>query len=466
MIIPSIQQLQADYLAYVQYALIQRNITDDVLNSTDYQAKGFGISGMLSRTYADALQLFESLLPQNAVSTGINNQLSVKGAPATFPSAPAVVVASFNDILPLCNYTLSVGSLISATNGIVYKVLAQSTNSDTITINTSNPSITMSSTTNGVGTGATIGSILTMQSPILPNNNSTNVGISTLTVTASIDGVDQEGLANSVNRLVSINQIPLDEVRSQDFENLLINPVEGVTGCKVLNSNNWTPTTTNFGTFVLSGQPLTDDFLNQGLITNTTTQVYSRTSTSTIIANAKQKILDQNLIGIFPYTSTVSTQYLVNAILPQPYFRINVTLNSGYSLNSKVTLNDGTILTLEQLIKREVRKGICSQPLGAALKIDFSNGKILSSSLSISSIEQQLDVSLGTSNSAGDIGTWLKSRSVLVWDTDKYVYKESLPLALGIPQTNSGNLQWVYDISATPDLIYSNISVVANVGED
>ncbi len=458
---PSIQELKDNYLSYVQYALIEKNVSDDVLQSTDYQTKAFGIAGLLSRTYADTQKLFESLLPQNAVSTGINNQLSVKGAPATFPSAPAIIVASFNDILPSCNYNLAVGSLVSSTTGITYKVLAQSPDSDIIVINDSNVSISLASTTNGIGTGALTGAILTMQSPILPSNDpSKTIGISKLTVTSSIDGVNQESLSSSVNRLVTVNQAPLDEVRAEDFENLLTNPVDGITRCKVLNSNNWNPTTTNFGVFTLSGQPVNDEFLNKGLIANTTTEVYSRTSVSSIINAAKEKILNQNLIGIFPYVSTVSTQYLVNTTLPEPFIRVQVVLESGYSLSSLMTLTSGVVLTLKQLIQREVRRAICSQPLGATLIIDFSNGKVLSSSLSVSSIEQQLDISLGTSNSSGDIGTWLKSRAVLIWDTDKYVYKESIPLLLGIPQTETGDLAWVYDISETPSLIYTNIDVV------
>ncbi len=464
MIIPTIEQLQINYITYVQYSLNQQGLTDIAAESTDYNAKGFGIAGLLSRSYSDALKLFESILPQNAVSSGINNQLSVKGAPSTFPSAPAFITATVNDILPDANYNIAVGTLATGANGITYKVIAQSPNSDVIVINTVNDTLNLVSITNGVGTGAAIDALLTLQSPILPSNQpNVNVGVSTLTVTASVDGVNQEGLSNAVNRLIEVNQIPLDNTRTTDFSVLLVNPDNGVTGCQVLNSNNWTPTTTNFGVFVLSGEPVNNEFLNKGLITNTTTEVYSRTSTQAVIDNSKKAILDQSLIGIFPYVSTVNTQYLVTSSLTQPFFKVSVSLTDGYSLSTRVTLNSGIELTLLQLIQREVRRAICGQPLGATLAIDYSNSQYLSSSLSISSIEQQLDVTLGTSTSAGNLGTWLKSRSVLIWNGTSYVYQSSIPLTLGIPQTESGTLPWVYDVADVPSQIYSNISVALEI---
>lgn len=464
MIIPTIEQLQINYITYVQYSLNQQGLTDIASESTDYKAKGFGIAGLLSRSYSDALKLFESILPQNAVSSGINNQLSVKGAQSTFPSAPAFITVTANGILPDANYNVAVGTLATGVNGIVYKVIAQSANSDVIVINATNNSLNLVSTTNGVGTGAAIDALLTLQSPILPSNQpDVNVGISTLTVTASVDGVNQEGLSNAVNRLIEVNQIPLDNTRTTDFSVLLVNPTNGVTGCQVLNSNNWTPATTNFGVFVLSGEPVDDAFLNKGLITNTTAEVYNRTSTQSVINNSKKTILNQNLIGIFPYVSTVNTQYLVTTSLTQPFFKVSVSLTDGYSLSTRITLNSGIELTLLQLIQREVRRAICGQPLGATLAIDYSNSQYLSSSLSISSIEQQLDVTLGTSTSAGNLGTWLKSRSVLIWNGLDYVYQSSIPLTLGIPQTESGTLPWVYDVAGVPSQIYSNISVALEI---
>lgn len=468
MIIPSIDRLKNDYLNYVQYSLTQQQTNQIAAESTDYNAKGLGLAGILSRAYQDALKLFESTLPQNAVSVGINNQLSVAGVSPTFPSAPAFVTVTVNGILPGANYNIAVGTLATGDNGIVYKVLADSSDSNIIVINTTNKTLNLTSLTDGVGTGATVGTNLTLQSPILPSNQpDVNVGIATLAVTASIDGVNQESLSSAVNRLVKVNQEPLDMVRSQDFEALVINPLDGVTNAKVINSNNWTPTTTNFALFTLSGQPVNDAFLNQGLLPNTTTQVYNRTSTTTIVDTAKKKIMQKNIVNIFPYVSTVKTQFLVPTQLAQPFFKINVALADGYSLSSQITLNDGVRLTLEQLIKREVRKAICSQPLGATLNIDFITGVFLASSLSISSIEQQIDTALGTSNSAGDIGTWVKSRTVLVYNvpTTSYVYKESILLSLGIPTTESGNLQWVYDIAPIANNIYSNILVTTTIAE-
>lgn len=461
MIIPTLDELKEKYISYVQYSLQQSNVNFNAAESADYNAKGFGISGLLSRGYFDALKLFESILPQNAISTGINNQLSVAGVPPTFPSAPAILTATVQDVLPNQNYVFQVGTLATGGNGVVYKVLANSSNSDTIVVNADNTTLNLASTTNGVGTGANIGDTLQLQSPILPNDQTINTGVDKLLVTFSIDGVNQESLNSSVNRLVKVNQEPLDMVRMQDFEVLVTNPLDGVTNAKVINSNNWQPTATNFAVFTLSNEPVNNDFLNQGLLTNTTTKVYSRTSPASVISNAKTKIMNKNLVNVFPYVSTVKTQYLVPTQLAQPLFKVNVALTSGYSLATKITLDTGESLTLEQLIKRETRKAICSQPLGATLKIDFSTGKYLSSSLAISSIEQQIDTSLGTSTSAGDIGTWVKSRTVLIYNpqTSSYTYVESLPLALGIPQTESGYLAWVYDIAPLPENIYTNILV-------
>jgi hypothetical protein len=78
-----------------------------------------------------------------------------------------------------------------------------------------------------------------------------------------------------------------------------------------------------------------------------------------------------------------------------------------------------------------------------------------------SSIEQQLDITLGTPTTNGTLGNYLQSRSVLFYNGTTYEYRGSLPLNIGIPTISTNPIAWVYDISLTPADIYYNILVEA-----
>jgi len=454
------QDLLTLYLSAAQAYAKSHGLTIDVSQFSDFQNKGAAIAGIGAGIIQDTTTLFNNVWPQFANEQGINLGLASAGIPAIYPATPSIMKLSGLNLGTDKSYVIPVGTILTAPNGATYAVISTSNNLIEVTITSDAPDFYVASTNKGLNTNQTNSTILTIVPPIISTDNSTT--LNSASVTSSVDGVDRENLGNAANRLIEIKQTPLCSDRATDFKYLAIDPINNVTDAIVLINNQLeytTPGNINVAIFDVSGNPITNSILNKGLIPGTTAEVFTRTSSNDSISVTQAVMNNQDIIGAFPHVNTVTTQPLTTTDT-HPFFQIKVTLQPGYSLNTKIMIDD-TILTLSQLIQRETRRAICAQPYGAVLTKDNVTSKYLTSSIAVSSIEQQLDSSLGTPSTIGGIGNFLSNRTVLTYDTgtSSYIYKSSIPLALGIPEDLGNPLEWIYDISLTPSEIYTNIDV-------
>ncbi len=458
--LPTLNSLKVTYLAAAQAEAQQLGVDIDVSLFSDYQIKGTGAAGMGSGITQSANILFQNVYPQYANAQGINLGLANSGIPAIYPASPAILTLDAVGLVSGKTYAVNVGTILTAPNGATYSVFSVTSDLTQVILTTLATTFYARSTVTGQNTTQVDTTVLTFTPPIVSTDLSST--LFTATVTSSVDGVNQESLANATNRLILIKQEPLCSDRGSDFKQLAIDPANNVTDAIVLINNQLTYTDPqlNVGIFDISGTPITDDILNQGLFVGTTEIVFSRTSSNGSIDNTQIVMDKQDIIGAFPNVSTVATQEITDSDGTDPFFQVTVTLQSGYNLSSQVTLGDN-IFTVEQLIQREVRRAICAQPYGATLVYSLSTGAYISSSLPISAIEQQLDTALGTSTTTGTLGSFLLDRTVLCYDTgtSSYVYLPSIALSLGIPAADSDELPWIYDVSTTVGEIYINIFV-------
>lgn len=461
--IPTIQELAELYLLTAQ----SKYPDADISALSDYQAKAQAMAAIGARLAIDANTLFNAAYPQNGNSFGINTQLAARGAPSQYPAASAQLILSISGIDPALQYSIPIGTILTTTNNQSYSVLSPNNSEYPLTITSDSNTLAVISIATGSMTSQINGTILYWSPPQLPTDNSNNP-LPNPIVTLGINGADEESLPHAINRLLEIQQVPLDGTRSTDFKEIAIEPSDGITDAILLINNELLyedSPKTNVAIFGVSGSEVTDEFLNQGLIQGSSpTAVFERNITIEQINSIQTNLINQNLMGIFPISNSVSTQGLTTLAAPlTPYIKVLVTLQTGYMLSEIIQINDIS-LTIQELIQRETRRAICAQPYGAYLEYDVSNGVVISSSLPVSSIEQQLDQALGTPTTDGTYGTILASRSIYLYDlgSESYNYISKIPLLKGIPTTaNSGNssLQWIYDISLTAIDIYPNIGV-------
>ena len=468
MSLPTQIELNEEYQNLAKYEANELNIDIDISNLTDYNIKGKVLSGVCAGLAQDCTTLFNNVYPQYANSQGINLILSNAGVPVTFPSSPAILELTVNNLIANKIYNIPIGAILTAPNGATYSVIGNNINNIKYIIITSiNNTFNAISTNLGQNTTQNVGIKLTFTPPIISTDNLSS--FSDAIVLNQTDGANQESLTDSTNRAIEIKQTPLCGTRSTDFKYIILNAAKNnntnsITNALVLINNQLTYTNKyNLAVFIMSGTPIDNNILNHGLLDNNPV-VFNRTNT--IDLPFAQNILNQqDIIGIpYPVASTVETQQITNLTSNIAFFNIVVTLQNSYTLSTSITQPDG-IFTVTQLIQREVRRAICNQPLGATLEYNYNTddpnifGSITHSTLPISAIEQQLDSALGTSNTAGTLGSFLLNRTVYTYSGSSYVYQVNIPLSVALPIGINDKLGWVYDISTTANNIYSNILV-------
>lgn len=442
----------------------QSKVTDiDVSDLSDFQAKGFAYGGVAAGILLDAEMLYNEALPQYASSLGVNTQLAARKAASQLPASPAFLTLSAIDLAVDATYVIPTGTFITAPNKSTYKIIATTSSATEIVITADNNIIYAVSLTNGVNSSQNIDVILTFTPPIISTDGVSN--IMQCKVTAATDGTNEESLSNAASRLINVYQAPLDNIRGTDYQNKAITFNDGAVTAAVALTNRqiaYANPYYNCGVFLAGGASITDYILNKGLILGTEAELFNRSVSNAIIDLTQFKFTNEYIVGSKPNVQSIATQGLTtNTDSNKAYFKCVVTLQNGYSLDSTITL-DGNIFTIKQLIQREIRRAICAQNFGATLSKNILTGEILSSKLLISSIQNQLDTALGTSNSTGILGAYLVDRTIFVYDGTNYVQQASIQLNLGIPTALNGSLPWVYDISTTANLIYLNIGVVSS----
>lgn len=451
------------------------SINNDISALSLFDDLGNTVGGVGSSLALEQVRLFNNTIPQYSDEFGINTQLASAALAPQLPAQPAQMTLTPTPSLTVGKvYDLPVGTIVTADNGNTYTVIASDITNyvNTIPLSTINPNFLVISNIKGQGYLLPTDSILTLTPPIVSTDNIDSFSqVKVVDLSTNHDGTNAESLASATNRLITAKQIPLNGTRLTDFQDIILQnfgvpPNTTVTGVIILNSNQVTyapPSIANFGIYLASGDPINNAILDQGLITGTTTQLYTRNTNSTIIDNVKNFLYLQEIIGARPAVNSVATQPLTgNADPDKAFFRITVKLQKGYSKTQIVQIGNSSY-TIEQLIQREVRRAVCGQNFGATLAQDIDTYAYTSSTLQISDIENQLDATLGTANSTGTLGAYLINRVVEVYNytDDKYNYVPIIDLTLGIPTTDipSATLDWVYDISITPADIYPNIKV-------
>lgn len=453
----TIEELQTIYLASAQS--VDQRI--DISQFSDFEAKGFGTGSVGAALSIDNARLLNEAYPQYATSLGINSKLSAQGLPPQYSETPTVLTVDADTLVVGKTYNVPVGVVLTASNGQTYQVIATNYGEEFVTLTSVAPTFYAISTTDGQATNQDIGAIVTLTPPVVSTDLTQT--FNNAAVTATQPGADGESLSDATARLINVSQTPLCGTRSTDIKNLVISPTNGITDAVILTNNQiaYSGGLYNTGVFLISGTSITDAILNQGLVTGTTEVVFTRSVSPAIISSTQQFLVAQNIMGFLPVTQTVQTQGLSDTkVGTNPYFKIIVTLQNGYSLSSQITL-DGNIFTLEQLIQREVRRAVCQSNYGATLTTVISTGAITASAFLISYIQQQLDATLGTGTTTGTLGAYLINRTVFVIDVTGVTYLQvsSINLALGIPTLPEDNLQWIYDINTTVGDIYDNIQV-------
>lgn len=454
----SIEELQSIYLTTAASKAQSADI--DITNLSDFQAKGFATASVGASVSSDAQRLFQEALPQYSTSLGANSQLAARGAQPQLPSSPAILTLSANDVVAGKTYLIPLGTYLTSADKKVYQVTSPNPNETNVVVTSTANVIYAQSSTNGGNTSLNIGSVLTLSPPIVSTDGTVN--ITQCTVTQSVNGTNEESLSSAISRLIEIYQSPLDLTRGTDYKNQAIAINGGIVRDAAVLTNNqitYSSSLYNCGVFLAVNDPINNAILNQGLTTPTAV-VYSRVADSGTITTTQQYFTAQYIVGSRPNVRTLSTQALTaNTDTANPFIKCVVVLQNGYTLSSDVTI-DGNVFTIQQLIQREIRRAICAQPFGATLEISVNTGEISSSKILVSAIQNQLDVTLGTSNTTGTLGAYLVDRTIFIKDSGgNYVQNASIPLSVGIPSNPANNLPWVYDISLTPSLIYPNIGV-------
>jgi hypothetical protein len=440
----------------------QSKVTDiDVSDLSDFQAKGFAYGGVAAGILLDAEMLYNEALPQYASSLGVNTQLAARAAATQLAASPALLTLEAINIAAGKTYIIPTGTYITASNKNIYKIIATDSSVSEIVITPSNKILYAVSSVNGINTAQSIDALLTFTPPIISTDGTSN--ILECKVTAATDGTDQESLSIATVRLVNVYQSPLDNVRAEDYQNRALQYNDGAVTAAVALTNRqiaYTDINYNCGVFLAGGAAISNFILNQGLITGTTAVAFNRSVTTPIVNSTQEKFTNEYLVGSKPKVQSISTQGLTTNSNPaNAFFKCVVTLQNGYNLSSNVTL-ENNVFTVKQLIQREIRRAVCGQNFGGTLSKNILTGEILSSILLISSIQNQLDITLGTSNATGTLGAYLVDRSIFVYIGGAYTQPASIALNLGIPTNINNPLPWIYDISTTASNIYLNIEVV------
>ena len=472
--LPSLDILSQKYRNYITAtnADVNPNIT-----KSDFWLKSIALAGITGGALADAAVEFINIFPQYLSGAYINIGLAQRKLPAQYAATYATAILG-TVTAPTATFTVQSGmQLTNTVNNAIYEIL------NTATINISDPAsynnIDSICTVFGLGNQLPPSTVLTFTNPPLDSNNNP---VNTLTVQSSTDGSNQESDTQAVQRVVDGTQIPKSGSRVTDYyyyaldgNQYLANNI--ITDCITLPNNQFQSSNYNFGVFGVGGTSITDYILNQGILYGASPGTYTpftRTLPDSAITAIAQSISVQEQIQANPYINSVITQNLPTRQMSivTPYFQISVTLYPGLTLSSILQINSTDqygapiviSMTVSNLIAREVRRAVCQQNFGATQSFNASGG-IVSSQILLSSIEQQLDYSLGTAQYQGAYATVLVDRQVFVYDPAITGYDyTNIPLSIGIPNPPTNPvidypLAWIYDIADDSTIGYANILV-------
>lgn len=302
----------------------------------DYWVRSQVIGGILSGVYADISLKFLNIFVQNSRSFYVDKWLASLGLPPRFSAFPArgLVIPTTP---PPNQVTIPAGTTMSyaSSTPLSYTFVVDQ---DTVIPAGQSTPIPITSQNLGPGTSVGMNSIL-QSTPVFP-------GIASFKVVAMADGSEAETDSQATARVLYRFQNPPDAGAVGYYKQLALD-VPLVTDAFILNNMN---NQNIVGIFILSGGGDLDQIAN-----DPSSYPYTRTATPETILNAKNYIQINRTATTSTYVNSVETFLVPNVV------KVAVELTPNLTLS---TFLPEFNMTVELLIKREIRRAILKTPIG------------------------------------------------------------------------------------------------------
>lgn len=419
----TIQYLKNVYLDALQ--AINSKINAYAPNSW-WSIQAGAVATVFMNLYTNLQIIISSIYPQNASGDQVDQSLFSQGLPARIGQTYGTIICNVTSTTPV---TIPIYTIFSDSGtGNSYQTL------QSLVVADGSQYISLYSLVAGANILEQIGNILTSGDISIMVINSTN-------------GQNEESDQSCIDRILSSKRSPQGNINVLGYENYILEANQYLVSPVITSALVYTNFITRgqisiLGCFPLIGSPMTDYQLDQGLLPTTTFIPYTRESGTEVINAVNTSIQAQRLVGLSVVTSSCNTFIAIGG--SQPDFILQVSLDIGYSLSTVVNISSTDInqniitisLTVEQLIQREVRYAICTQPFGG-VNIAGQNY------ITIDSIYNVLNNKLGANS--GSIAQILTN--VVISNTD-----------ISVPnlQNNPVYILYTYDIAS-----YNNIVITA-----
>jgi hypothetical protein len=318
-----------------------------------------GIASIFLNLYANLNQVLSFLFPQNAQGDRVDQWLYKNGLPARMGLSYGFIVVEFSTIISTA--IIPVNTIFTdQKSGNTYQNLQEIdvtaiTDNDVFTLYAVNPGNTIFEPINA----------------LLTNNSGDIVAVLSCNI-----GQTEETDQQAIYRILQAEQSPLSGARITDYAvfDIQANKLVPIGFAKVTDSiqiQNFVKVNGvgKLGNFILVGQQMTEYVLNQGLLPDTDFISYSREAPQDLIDIVTNYINSIRLAGLTIITNTSKTYLITNAFMK---LIVEVTLLKGYSPTTPITIESQSennqpiqiTLSVTDLIKREIRRAICSQPYG------------------------------------------------------------------------------------------------------
>ena len=398
---------------------------DGQVVASDWYVKSQAIGGLASGLSQDIYTFQRSQYAQTASGSSLDLQASNMAITPRYSNFYAYGQGHINTA-PVSTVTIPFNTeLVDPISGNTYLT------TQTTVVTALAPLIPIIFRANTIGPGFSLaaGVQLTLSTPI--------VGIDFINVNFITDGFFAESDSSLASRIISAWQNPPGGGSVADFERWALFYQAFVTGSFVFRFQ----VTTSISTVVIVYVSVMQGTFQPDVILLTPLIPYSRTATADVVDMTYLYIESVRPANVVEVTNTVST-FMIPSII-----NVQVVLIPGYDLTTFIS---SVGLTVEDLVKREVRRSIISTPTGGTIQF---NPTVMQNQnfILISDIEQTLDLGLAaTYTEVGTYASILMNRRVSYPDPTGQI---PIPFGNAILDI-SGNSQVIYDIS------YTNILVV------
>jgi len=404
----TLSSLQSNYASYLQAQ--NSNINAYNIN-TYWHIQGGAMASFALDLYYNLEIVQNSIYIQNSIGNQIDKRLYEMGLSqrisSTYTTLKAVVISDVPVII-------SKGTVFSsAKTGLQYQTIQD------ISVLTAGDTVTLVAVVAGASLVESVGEELSS-------------GSIKLSAISTASGTDAESDQSCINRALTAVRSPVAGARETDYQTYPLEADVGITYVATIPEFININSVGILGVFVFSGGQMTDYLLNQGLIDGTTYYPYTRTASKYQIDQSNYAIQAQRLVGLSVLVGTTETYQIASNTNP---LSVTVSLASGYALDTSITANTydekgniiTTQLTVEQLIKREIRRTIVNQAYGAT---EINNRRYVT-------VDSLYDVNGSLSASNGSIAQVLVNLIFNFDDIDVTSYSKS-----------NTTIRYVYDVES------------------